>query len=121
MDIDLVGLVKAKADAVAADVVPSNAAAIAMADSLLNATNRYLGGNSTFSGGAGTVTVSPSSDAGRAVVKTNEVYALANTGRHQAAGVRGGSWRGFGITASHAADAFVAGRETFLVTADWGR
>lgn len=121
MAIDLVALAKAKADEVAADVEPATAAATAMADKLRDATSGYLGGNLSFSGGAGSVTITPVSESGRAVVTTNGTYALANTGRHQAPGARGGSWGGFGITASHSAEAFAAGRDAFLANADWGR
>lgn len=120
MAINLVALVSAKADEVANDATQALAAAGAMADLLRNATTGYLGGDLTFSGGGGTATITPVSQAGRSVVKVGGAYSLANSGRHQPAGARGGSWGGFSITETHSAAAFTAGRAAFMNGIEWG-
>jgi hypothetical protein len=120
------------------DTQVADAAATAMADTLTIATASYLGPGLTFSGGAGTATITPRSVQGRASVATGGAYGLANHGRsavvtaHAAAGsalvtpwgprasVKGSTWGGFGITAAHSAEAFEAGTDAAVAALDWG-
>ena len=92
-----------------------------MADTLSAGASSAMGGDLTFSGGGGTVEITPAARNGAAIVQVNATYALANTGRHQAAGARGGSWDGFGITAQHGREALRAGVDGVMSEVNWGR
>lgn len=95
-------------------------AADRMSGILENGARSAMGGDLTFSGGGGTVAINGKAERGRVVVEVNGTYALANTGRHQSPGARGGSWGGFGITASHGKEALRAGVAGVVDEVDWG-
>ncbi len=95
-------------------------AAERMEDVLSNGARAAMGGDLTFSGGGGTVVIKGDARRGRVVVEVGGAYGLANTGRHQAPGARGGSWGGFGITARYGRRALRAGVDGVVDEVDWG-
>lgn len=95
-------------------------AAERMSEALSNGARSAMGGDLSFSGGGGTVVVNGKAERGRVAVEVNATYALANTGRHQAPGARGGSWGGFGITSKYGREALRAGVVGVVDEVDWG-
>jgi hypothetical protein len=114
-----------------------DAAADAMADSLRQATGRYLGGLS-MSGTGRAVSVEAGPSSGHSItVRSGGAYGLADSGRRRAVPavaapgralqtpwgprqrVRGSTWAGFNITERHAAEAFSAGIAAYMNELDW--
>lgn len=113
-------------------------AADVMAESLRRGAASAMGGDLTFSGGAGTARVTGKAERGRVVVEVGGAYALADKGRRspvpaRARGrglrtpfgprkaVKGSTWSGFGITARHGREALRAGVDGVRRAVDWGR
>lgn len=110
-----------------------------MAETLRNGASTSMGGDLTFSGGAGTVTINGLAERGRSVVTVGGSYGLADKGRRRNVGtitargralrtpwdprrsVRGSTWGGFGITATHGRRALSIGVDAVITEVDWGR
>lgn len=116
-----------------------DAAARAMADSLRDATARYLGGDLTMSGTGESATVEVGDQsATRLSVRTGGVYGLADGGRRRAVEaeaetgkalatpwgpkqrVKGSTWAGFGITAAHGREALRDGIAAYMDNLEFG-
>lgn len=115
------------------------AAADAMAEAFRDGVARKLGGDLTFSGGAGTVRVKGEAERGRITVNVGGAYGLADQGRRRAVqaragkgralatpfgprrSVRGSVWRGFGITRQYGRRAIGAGVDALMDDVDWGK
>lgn len=113
-------------------------AAERMADTLSSGAQSAMGGDLTFSGGAGTIRVNGKAERGRVVVEVGGAYALADQGRRRVVpatasrralrtpygprkSVRGSTWSGFGITQRYGRDALRAGADGVRDEVDWGR
>lgn len=119
MPVDLVGHLDRLARRV--EEQEFRGAAARMADVLSEGARAAMGGDLTFSGGGGTVVIDGKAERGRVVVEVGGAYGLANKGRHQGPGARGGNWGGFGITARYGRQALRAGVDGVVDEVDWGR
>lgn len=118
MPVDLVGHLERLVRRVEEQEFPG--AAEKMANVLEDGARFAMGGDLTFSGGGGTIQIDGKAERGRVVVTVGGAYALADRGRHQGAGARGGNWQGFGITARSGRQALQAGVDAARDEVDWG-
>lgn len=115
-----------------------DAAATAMADSLREATARYLGGGLSMSGaGSASIDVGDRTSS-RLSVRSGGVYGLADGGRRRAVAaeaeqgsalstpwgprqsVKGSTWAGFDITGRHGRDAIRAAIAAYIDNLEFG-
>jgi hypothetical protein len=113
-------------------------AAERMAETLSDGARSAMGGDLTFSGGAGTVRIEGEAERGRVVVTVSGAYALADKGRRSAVSakatgrglrtpfgprrsVKGSTWGGFGITSRYGRQALRAGVDGVVDEVEWGR
>lgn len=113
------------------------AAADAMAEAFRDSTARAMGGDLSFSGGAGTVRIDGDAHRGRVVVTVGGAFRLADQGRRRVVpatakgralrtpygprrSVKGSTWRGFGITQRYGREALRAGMKAVVDDVKWG-